>query len=148
MWSSTTPGKCFITEAIGTGTTCPKPQIGCCRIAVESSFITCMSSLELRLRSSLSTSRPFFANPPGTVRIYRRIHCGKSAWRLSAMSNMQRSSAQTTMAPEPDHGSRSRYCVPVQRRLSHGSRQNIPKTVRKAQRQVVSCHQECRAAFS
>src|ERR1700683_1409518 len=98
---STSARKCFKTEAIGAGTTCPSPQIEVSRSAPESSSINAMSAAEpfpSVQPVSISTN---FCEPTRHGTHLPQDSLRKNCVELSAMSSMQRSSAHTTSAPEP-----------------------------------------------
>src|SRR5271155_1835348 len=99
--ASTSARKCFRTEAIGAGTTCPKPQIEVRRSAPESSSIKATSAadpLPCVQPVSISTN---FCEPTRQGTHLPQDSLRKNCVEFSAMSSMQRSSAHTTRAPEP-----------------------------------------------
>ena len=94
--------KCFSTDAMGTGTNWPRPQM-------EVSFMRLrefvdqlqVAVLAVALRSSRSACPPSSASPTRQGTHLPQDSLRKKRTALSAMSSMQRPSAQTTMAPEP-----------------------------------------------
>src|SRR5271156_1753263 len=101
MCASTSARKCFKTEAIGAGTTCPRPQIEVSRSAPESSSINARSAADpfpCVQPVSISTN---FCEPTRQGTHLPQDSLRKNCVEFSAMSSMQRSSAQTTSAPEP-----------------------------------------------
>src|SRR5271156_5202055 len=98
---STSPRKCFSTEAIGAGTTCPNPQIEVSRNAPESSSINATSAAEPFPSVQPVNISTNFCEPTRQGTHLPQDSLRKNCVEFSAMSSMQRSSAHTTRAPEP-----------------------------------------------
>src|ERR1700733_13991399 len=101
IWDSTSARKCFSTEAIGAGTTCPSPQIEVSRRAPESSSISATSAAEPLPSVQPVNISTNFCEPTRHGTHLPQDSLRKNCVELSAMSSMQRSSAHTTSAPEP-----------------------------------------------
>src|SRR5271168_975298 len=101
MCASTSARKCFSTEAIGAGTTCPSPQIEVSRNAPESSSINAMSAAEPFPSVQPVNISTNFCEPTRQGTHLPHDSLRKNCVEFRAMSSMQRSSAHTTSAPEP-----------------------------------------------
>src|SRR5271156_3151475 len=99
--ASTSARKCFSTEAIGAGTTCPSPQIEVSRNAPESSSISAMSAAEPFPSVQPVNISTNFCEPTRQGTHLPHDSLRKNCVEFRAMSSMQRSSAHTTSAPEP-----------------------------------------------
>src|SRR5271156_3357388 len=99
--ASTSARKCFSTEAIGAGTTCPSPQIEVSRSAPESSSINATSATEPFPSVQPVNISTNFCEPTRQGTHLPQDSLRKNCVEFSAMSSMQRSSAHTTRAPEP-----------------------------------------------
>ncbi len=142
--SSTTSGKCLRMEAMGTGTTCPKPANGChlhrCRQFIEqlhvtfgaSSFGPAFQQLDHLLRAHAA----WYALAAGFVAIEaRRIERHvKHAAVFGANHDRARS----------HHGARGGYCIPIQWKARHRSRQVSQTTDRRARIPAAAFHREFR----
>ena len=134
--ASTSSGKCFSTDAIGTGTTWPRPQIdvsfSAWRQLVDRAPGRRRRAAPLRpRRSSMSAS---FCEPMrhGTHLPHDSLRKKRTA--LSAMSSMQARSSQTTIAPEPTRRAGRRHRVPVERQIEHRRRQVAAGRARRRER--------------
>ena len=122
--ASTSSGKCFMTDAIGTWTTWPRPQMEVIRSAWDS------SSIERPGRAA--PRRPFVHSVSMSASFGEPVRHGthlphdslrKKRTELSAMSSMQARSSQTTIAPEPTVAPACGHRVPVERQVEHRRRQ-------------------------
>src|ERR1700691_4026654 len=99
--ASTSARKCFSTEAIGAGTTCPSPQIEVSRNAPESSSINATSAAEPFPSVQPVNISTNFCDPTRHGTHLPQDSLRKNCVEFNAISSMQRSSAHTTSAPEP-----------------------------------------------
>ena len=102
MCASISSRKCFSTDEIGAGTTCPRPQMEVNRRVSESSSIRAKSPAEPSPRAHPARRSTTTAILRDTERIFRNDSLRKNCVALrEPPSSMQVPSAQTTRAPEP-----------------------------------------------
>src|ERR1700689_949847 len=99
--ASTSSRKCFSTDEIGAGTTCPRPQIEVSRRASESSSIRLISFEDPSPMVHPVSRSTIFCEPTLHGTHLPQDSLRKNRVAFSAMSNMHVPSAQTTSAPEP-----------------------------------------------